>query len=375
MAERSLRRIGVLTGGGDAPGLNAALRAVVKTAILRYGWTVIGFEDGYEGAILGRARQLGLDDVRGLLVRGGTILGASNRANPFFFAHPEQGDTEPRDHSRTLLATLERIGIDALIVIGGEGSLSIAHRLNEMGLRVIGIPKTIDNDVRGTLQTIGFDTAVTTATEAIDRLHTTAESHHRVMLVELMGRDAGWIALSAGVAGGADVILIPEIPFVLDRIVEVIQGRRQRRRSFTIVAVAEGARPLGGEGVFERTGPLPYQRKYGGISLVLQHQLSRVLPTEVRAVVLGHLQRGGTPTPTDRALATALGSAAVDALADDDDGVMVAIRAHPAGQATWGIVRVPLAEVARGPRLVPLDHPLVQAARGIGISFAQQDEE
>jgi len=373
MAHR--RRIGVLTGGGDAPGLNAAIRAVVKTAILRYGWAVIGFEDGYEGAILGRGRELGIDDVRGLLVRGGTILGASNRANPFWFQHPELGDAEPRDHSATLIATLERFAVDALVVIGGEGSLTIAHRLHLLGVPVIGIPKTIDNDVRGTAQTIGFDTAVTTATEAIDRLHTTAESHHRVMLVEVMGRDAGWIALHAGVAGGADVILIPEIPFTLERVVSVVQARRARGRHFTIVAVAEGARPAGGEAVFERTGPLPYQRKYGGISVVLQQQLAAVLPTEVRAVVLGHLQRGGTPTPGDRALATALGAAAVEALAEGEQGTMVAVRAHPTGQATWGIVRVPLAEVARGPRLVPLDHPLLRAARALGISFGHADEE
>jgi len=369
------RRIGVLTGGGDAPGLNAALRAVVKTAILRYGWNVVGFLDGYEGAILGRARELGLDDVRGLLVRGGTILGASNRANPFWFQHPDLGDTEPRDHSATLIATLERFGLDALVVIGGEGSLTIAHRLHQLGVPIVGIPKTIDNDVRGTTQTIGFDTAVTTATDAIDRLHTTAESHHRVMLVELMGRDAGWIALYAGVSGGADVILIPELPFSLEHVASVVLRRRERGRHFTIVAVAEGARPAGGEAVFERTGPLPYQRKYGGIALALQQQLSQLVPTEVRSVVLGHLQRGGSPTPADRALATALGAAAVDALAQGDQGSMVAVRAHPAGQATWGIVRVPLAEVARGPRLVPLDHPLLQAARDIGISFGQTDEE
>ncbi|GBD21635.1 Pyrophosphate--fructose 6-phosphate 1-phosphotransferase [bacterium HR28] len=370
-----IRRIGVLTGGGDAPGLNAAIRAVVKTAILRYGWQVVGFADGYEGAILGRARELGLDDVRGLLVRGGTILGASNRADPFHFQHPELGDTEPRDHSRTLLATLEQWDVDALVVIGGEGSLTIAHRLHQLGLRVVGVPKTIDNDVRGTAVTIGFDTAVCTATEAIDRLHTTAESHHRVMLVELMGRDAGWIALHAGVAGGADVILLPELPFSLERIVAVVEARRKRGRHFTIVAVAEGAKPIGGEAVYERLGPLPYQRKYGGISVVLQQQLSALLPTEVRAVVLGHLQRGGTPTPPDRTLATALGAAAVETLAQGDHGVMVAVRGHPSGQATWGIVRVPLAEVARGPRLVPLNHPLLATARDIGISFAQPDEE
>ncbi|MCX7622994.1 MAG: 6-phosphofructokinase [Thermomicrobium sp.] len=370
-----IRRIGVLTGGGDAPGLNSALRAVVKTAILRYGWTVVGFEDGYEGAILGRGRELGLDDVRGLLVRGGTILGASNRADPFWFQHPELGDTEPRDHSATLLATLERFAVDALVVIGGEGSLTIAHRLSQLGLAVVGVPKTIDNDVRGTAWTIGFDTAVTTATEALDRLHTTAESHHRVMLVELMGRDAGWIALHAGVAGGADVILMPELPFTLERIVAVVERRRARSRHFTIVAVAEGARPAGGEAVFERTGPLPYHRKYGGISVMLQQQLTPLVPSEVRAVVLGHLQRGGTPTPADRTLATALGSAAVDALARGERGVMVAVRSHPTGRATWGIVQIPLAEVARGPRLVPLDHPLVEAARALGISFGQADEE
>lgn len=371
----STRRIGVLTGGGDAPGLNAAIRAVVKTAILRYGWTVVGFEDGYEGAILGRFRLLDLDTVRGLLVRGGTILGASNRANPFHFQHLELGDQEPRDHSKTLLETMERLAIQGLIVIGGEGSLSIAYQIEQLGLPIVGIPKTIDNDVRGTIQTIGFDTAVTTAAEALDRLHTTAESHHRVMLVELMGRDAGWIALYAGVASGADAILIPELPFSLERLVEVIRHRQAHGRHFTIIAVAEGARPIDGEPVFEQIGPLPYQRKYGGLSLALQAQLTKLLPNEVRAVILGHLQRGGTPTPTDRNLATALGTAAVETLAEGEHGVMVALRGHPSGHPCWGIVRVPLAEVARGPRLVPPDHPLLAAARDIGISFGQRDEE
>lgn len=365
----SIRRIGVLTAGGDAPGLNAAVRAVTKSAILVYGWSVLGFEDGYEGVLTGRARPLTLDSVRGLLPRGGTLLGTSNRTNPFWCALPELGDREPRDHSQKLIRSLQRYELDALIVIGGDGSLSIAYRLWQLGVPIVGIPKTIDNDVRGTEVTIGFDTAVAVATEAIDRLHTTAESHHRVMLVELMGRTAGWIALYAGLAGGADVILLPEIPFSLDAVVESIARREQAGRPFTIVAVAEGAQSRGGQAVYEVTGPQPYQRKFGGICRLLEEQLARRVRLEVRSMALAYLQRGGPPTARDRALATTLGSAAVDAVAAGAFGQMVAVRSDPYGRAMPSVVTVPLAEPARGPRLVPPTHPLLAAARRLGISL------
>lgn len=361
--------LGVLTAGGDAPGLNAAVRAVVKSAILTYGWSITGFLDGYEGVLTGRSCTLTLDSVRGWLPLGGTRLGTSNRTNPFWCVLPESGDLEPRDHSWMFIQALERHGIDALIVIGGDGSLSIAYRLWQLGVPVVGVPKTIDNDVRGTDVTIGFDTAVTVATDAIDRLHTTAESHHRVMVLELMGRTAGWIALYAGIAGGADVVLIPEIPYCLETVVDVIRYREQAGRAFTIVAVAEGARPRDGEAVYEVTGPQPYQRKYGGIGHVLREQLAREVSREVRAMALSYLQRGGTPTARDRALATMLGTAAVDAVAARVFGSMVALRDDPLGRAARGVVTVPLAEPARGPRHVPVEHPLVESARRLGISL------
>lgn len=367
----SIRRVGVLTAGGDAPGLNAAVRAVTKAAILGHGWSVIGFEDGYEGLLTGRSRPLTLDSVRGLLPVGGTLLGTSNRTNPFWCALPEFGDQGPRDHTETLIRSLYRHEIDALIVIGGDGSLSIAYRLWQLGVPIVGIPKTIDNDVRGTEVTIGFDTAVAVATEAIDRLHTTAESHHRVMLVELMGRSAGWIALFAGLAGGADAILIPEIPYCLDAIVEVIARREHAGRPFTIVAVAEGAQSREGQAVYEITGPQPYQRKYGGICRVLEEQLASRVRLEVRSMALAYLQRGGSPTARDRTLATTLGTSAVDAVSAGQFGQMVAVRGDPHGRAMTAVVTVPLAEAARGPRLVPAHHPLLDAARRLGISLGE----
>lgn len=366
----SIRRIGCVTAGGDAPGLNPAIRAIVKTAILQYGWQVIGFEDGYEGLLTGRWRTLTLDDVRGQLVRGGTLLGTSNRANPFAFAFPT--DEQPRDYSDRLVSLVEALSLDALIVVGGDGSLSIAYRLWQKGLPILGVPKTIDNDVQGTILSIGYATAVAVATDAIDRLHTTAESHHRVMIVELMGRTAGWIALAAGVAGGADVILIPEIPFSLDAIVTAIEQRRAAGRHFTIIAVAEGAQPVGGSAVAEITGPLPYQRRYGGIGLLLQAQLAQRLPLEVRSLALGHLQRGGPPVALDRLIATVMGSEAVHMLARGQLGQVVTVHGNGDDPAAIRVGTVTLADVARGPRLVPLDHPLLTSARSIGISLGEE---
>ena len=370
MSSHGGKRIAILTGGGDAPGLNAVIRAATKTAITTYGWSVIGFEDGFEGCINGRYRELDLDAVRGILPLGGTILGASNRCNPFHFTNREAGETEPRDHSQEVLRQLSELHIDALIVIGGDGTLWITNELYQMGVPAIGVPKTIDNDVRGTEVTFGFDTAVTTATEALDRLHTTAEAHHRVMIVEVMGRTAGWIALYAGMAGGADVILLPEIPFDFDRIRETIAQRTTLGRHFTIIVVAEGAVPHGGEAVYEVTGSLAYEKRYGGIADRLRAELAGRLDQEVRTVVLGHLQRGGGPTPRDRALGTMLGSAAVDLIAEGAFGQMVGIGGETDGPGRPAIVSVPLDEPARGPRLVPANHPLLCAARAMGISFA-----
>jgi ATP-dependent phosphofructokinase / diphosphate-dependent phosphofructokinase len=367
----SARRIGVLSGGGDAPGLNAVIRAVTKTAISHYGWSVVGFLNGFEGTITGDCRELDLDAVRGILPRGGTILGASNRCNPFSYANRAAGEQQPRDHSPDVIRSFKELEVDAVVVIGGDGTLSIAHELSRLGVQVVGVPKTIDNDVRGTDVTFGFDTAVNTATEAIDKLHTTAESHHRVMVVELMGRTAGWIALYAGIAGGADVILIPEIPFDIDAVCNKIRVRARTGRRFTIVAVAEGASPIGGTPIFERIGQAEYERRFGGIGAWLLAELRSCVEQEVRSVVLGHLQRGGEPTPRDRALGTMLGSAAVELIAQGKTSRMVAVGRDPTGQLSPAITSVPLIVAHRGPRHVPLNHPLLQSARAMGICIGE----
>lgn len=363
------RRIALLTGGGDAPGLNAVIRAVTKTAITKYEWSVCGFEDGFEGCITGRFHELTLDSVRGILPRGGTILGASNRCNPFSYANPDAGEQEPRDHSADVIQRLRDLEIDGLIVIGGDGTLSIAGELNQLGVPAVGIPKTIDNDIRGTEVTFGFDSAVVTATEALDKLHTTAESHHRVMIVEVMGRTAGWIALYAGVAGGADVILMPEIPFEVEHVCKKIEHRASLGRRFTVIVISEAATPPGGEAIYEQTGHLHYQRRYGGVGEWLRRELASRVKQEVRAVTLGHLQRGGTPTARDRALGTMLGSAAVDMMARGQTGQMVAVAGETGSRGRPVVVPIPLTEPGRGPRHVPLNHPLLVAAREMGISF------
>lgn len=367
------KRIAILTGGGDAPGLNAVIRAVTKAAILDHGWSVIGFCDGFEGVIHDRWVQLTLDSVRGILPRGGTILGASNRCNPFSYAAP--GDEAPHDYSGEVLRRVEQHGLDALVVIGGDGTLTVSHHLHTLGAPVVGVPKTIDNDVRGTEVTFGFDTAVNTVTDAIDKLHTTAESHHRVMIVEVMGRTTGWIALHSGLAGGGDVILIPEIPFNLDAIRETIRRRQALGRHFTIIVVAEGAHPEGGEAIYEQIGHLPYERRYGGIGEWLRRELAATLTQEVRSVVLGHLQRGGSPTARDRVLGSVLGTAAVELIAEGALGYMVGVSGDLAGQRPHTVVSVPLSEPSRGPRHVPVDHSAVRTARQIGISFGDERPE
>lgn len=364
-------RIALLTGGGDAPGLNAVIRAVTKTAILSFGWTVIGFEDGFEGCITGHYRELNFNDVRGILPSGGTILGASNRCNPFRYANRAAGETEPRDHSGDVIQQLDALDIDALIVIGGDGTLSIGGELNRLGVPVVGVPKTIDNDVQGTQVTFGFDSAVATATDALDKLHTTAESHHRVMIVEVMGRTAGWIALYSGLAGGADVILLPEIPFDLAAIRRHIATRVELGRSFTIIVAAEGAVPIGGSAIYEVIGDQEYDIRYGGIGQSLESELDNHLDQEVRSVVLGHLQRGGRPTPRDRILGTTFGASAVRFVADGLTGQMVGVAGESGGPGLPTIVPVPLSVAGRGARRVPLDHPALVSARDIGISLGE----
>ncbi|MEX2425960.1 MAG: ATP-dependent 6-phosphofructokinase [Thermomicrobiaceae bacterium] len=369
-----IRRIGILTGGGDAPGLNAVIRAVTKSAILQYGWGVVGFRNGFEGCITGKFEELDLSSVRGILPRGGTILGASNRCNPFLFQNTAAGEAVPRDHSLDVVQRFKDLEIDAVVVIGGDGTMSISHELSRRGVQVIGIPKTIDNDVRGTKVTFGFDTAVSTATSAIDKLHTTAESHHRVMIVELMGRTAGWITLYAGVAGGADIILIPEIPFDLDELCKKIERRARLGTYFTIIAVAEGAKPVDGTAIFQTIGEEWYQKRFGGIAAWLESELAQRLDQEVRSVVLGHLQRGGEPTARDRALGTMMGTFATELLASGESDRMVAISRDPMGQSSTDMMSVPLVVATRGPRHVPLTHPLLRSARMMDVSVGDQTE-
>ncbi|HZD18677.1 MAG TPA: ATP-dependent 6-phosphofructokinase [Actinomycetota bacterium] len=324
----TLKRIGLLTGGGDCPGLNAAIRAVVRTGVGLYGFEVLGFEDGWRGVLNGEVRELTVESVQGILHRGGTILGSSG-SNPFYEGGADRVRTMVRD-----------LGIDGLIAIGGDGTLGAAARLAEEGQPVLGIPKTIDNDLSGTDTCIGFATAVQIATDAIDRLHTTAESHDRLMLVEVMGRSAGWIALGSGIAGGADMILIPERPFEIEEVASQLRRRHLKGHSFSIVVVAEGAMPV--EGTME---PPTYPKdprgfpRFGGIAHVLAPLLERGTGWEARVTVLGHVQRGGSPVAADRILATRFGHAAVELAAGDQWGRMVAAR----GSA---IVDVPLAEAA-----------------------------
>jgi 6-phosphofructokinase 1 len=350
--------IGLLTGGGDAPGLNAVIRAVVKTAVTRYKWSVIGFEDGFEGLIgKTQASELTLDSVRGLLPRGGSILGCANKGH--FTVKQVEGRLVQQDPPfDEAIANIRRLGVDALVVIGGDGTQFTGHQFSIRGVPVVGVPKTIDNDLAETELTFGFDTALDIATEAIDRLHTTAESHDRVMLVEVMGRHAGWIALEAGISGGADVILIPEIPFDMKKVAAKVLERESLGRKFSIVVAAEGARPIGGEPVYQQGGV-----RLGGIAERVGADLLRLTGKDTRVVVLGHLQRGGSPTAFDRLLASCLGSAAVHAIADGRVDHLVAWRCGE-------ISTVPLEQVIKGVKQVPLDHFLVRCARDLGISLA-----
>ncbi len=361
MAATPIRRIGMLTSGGDAPGLNAVIRAVVKTAEIEYGWKVVGIEDGFEGLLTPpRIRNLGLDDVRGILARGGTILGTTNKGH---FKTIEVDGKLVRDPApyRELAQNMRRLGIDALVVIGGEGSQGIASELAKYGVRAVGVPKTIDNDLYGSDRTFGFDTALTVATEAIDRLHTTAASHDRVMVLEVMGRDAGWIALHSGIGGGADIILIPEIPFNLDAVASKVLARDFQGSKFSIIVCSEGAREKGGQQIYqETTGTL------GGIGQHVAIEVAKRTGKDTRVVVLGHLQRGGEPTPYDRILATRFGAAAVRELAEGRYGEVVVLRGGV-------ITTISMMECAGKVKNVPLDDEMVRTARGLGISFGDED--
>jgi 6-phosphofructokinase 1 len=362
----ALRHLGVLTGGGDCPGMNAALRAVVKSAVHRHGLRVTGFLDGFAGLVEGASRPLAFDDVTGILDRGGTILGTSNRHDPFRM--PTGSPGAYADRSDAAIAGLERNGVDALIAIGGDGTLGIAERLGRKGVPIIGLPKTIDNDVAETDQSVGFDTARALATEAVDRLHSTAASHHRIMAVEVMGRHAGWIALEAGLAGGGDVILLPEIPWTFEAVARAIRARTARGRRFSIVVVAEGARcPERGEVVREVLAGRPEPMRLGGVGAVVADALGAMLPLEARWVALGHVQRGGPPTALDRMLATRFGVAAVQAAVDGAWNAMVALRGDR-------IERVPIAAAVARRKSVDPDGDRVAAARAIDVAFGDERE-
>ena len=375
-------KIAISTGGGDAPGLNAVIRAVVLSATAR-GWSCVGILRGF-GSLLNRGEggtgvwhgperrriafahglmPLGPEEVRGITHLGGTILGASNRGNPFKWpATDAQGRSVEIDRSDELIEALREADVDALVVIGGDGSLSIAHDLWVKGMPVVGVPKTIDNDVWGTEATFGFDTAVSTATEAIDKLVSTAQSHDRVMVVELMGRYAGWIALHSGISGDADVILIPEIPYDIEKVCQAIRDRESQGKRFGIVVVAEGARPKGGALVLQERRRAGQAERLGGVALPVAEIISERTGKETRTLVLGHLQRGGSPTTFDRLLALRFGSAVVRAVADGAYGTLV-VYAPP------NVERRALADVVGKARLVPLESGAIMTARSLGISF------
>jgi len=365
MRKRRLRRIGLLTGGGDCPGLNAVIRAVTKSLMHDQEAEVVGFLDGFEGLVTDRTMTLHWHDVSNILTVGGTILGTSNTANPFQWAAKRRGKVVVADRSRRALAVFRKHRLDGLVVIGGDGSLTIAGGLAKLGMPVVGVPKTIDNDVPGTELTFGFQTAVNVATEALDRLHTTASSHHRAMVAEVMGRYAGWLALHSGIAGGADVILIPEIPFRWESVFAVCRDRACKGKRFSIICVAEGAAPEGGEmQVARRVEGSPDPIRLGGIGRLVTARIEESTGIEARATILGYVQRGGTPSPFDRVLATSLGCKAAHLVAAGRWGRMAAWQG---GRLT----DVPLAEVAGGCRKVPLNHPLIAVARSVGTSFGE----
>jgi len=359
-----IRRIGVLTGGGDCPGLNAVIRAVTKDAIT-HGIEVFGIEDGFLGLIEDRIHPLDIDDVSNILSRGGTILGSNNKSNPqrYPVGTDDEGNPIFKDLTEVCLTHLRYRSIDALIVIGGDGTMSAAKPIADRGVNCIGVPKTIDNDLHGTDITFGFQTAVEIATEAIDRVHTTAASHHRVMLVELMGRNAGWITLHAGVASGADVILIPEIEFDIDAVCAHCLKRTKRGKRFTIIAVSEGARPRGGEQIVERVDKSsPDPIRLGGVAKWLAGEIEDCTRIESRYVVLGHVQRGGTPCAADRVLATQFGDHAMELLKSGAQNRLVVMQG--------GELRdVEITSAADKQRLVPLDHPIIAAARSVDTCF------
>ncbi len=361
--EGKVKRIGVLTGGGDCPGLNAVIRAITRTAILKYGVEVVGILNGYKGLYNGETIELDMNTTSGILHKGGTILYTSNKTNLFRMPFEENGEIIYKDLSDTGVENLKKAGIDALIVIGGDGTLTSARDFHRKGVNIVAVPKTIDNDLACTDTTFGFDTAVAVATEALDRLHTTAASHHRIMCLEVMGRYTGWIALEAGLAGGADVILIPEIPFDINKVAGKIKERRRAGKDFSIVVVAEGAKSITGEMVVKnvvKDSPDPI--RLGGIAEQVSNQLEELVGLESRATILGHLQRGGSPTAYDRNISTRYGKAAVDLVMEGKFGRMVTLKGQTISSAL-------LEDVIGKLKKVDPEGEIVQTAKSIGISF------
>lgn len=361
-------RIAINTGGGDAPGLNAAIRAATLSALSR-GWEVFGIGHGYGSFYTDEPFiPLTASSVKGITMQGGTILGAANRGNPFEYPYQkEDGSWAAEDRSDQVVNMFKKHNIDALVAIGGDGSMYIAHKLVKKGLKIVGVPKTIDNDIFGSDVTLGFDTAVTTATEAIDKITTTAEAHQRIMVVEVMGRYAGWIALHAGLSASADVILIPEIPFTMDDIVNKIKSIENRGKDYAIVVIAEGATEKGGER-FVRGKKIGQAELLGGIGEYLEKKLNKLTGKETRSVVLGHLQRGGMPTTYDRLISLRFGAAAIRCIDDGDFNKLVVMRDNR-------IQRIPISEVAEKIKKVQTDSDTVITARDIGISFGNESQQ
>jgi len=355
-------RVGILTGGGDCPALNAVIRAAVKTSV-GLGWEVLGIEEGFDGLVHCKTRPMNAASVSGILHLGGTILGTTNAANPFCYPIlGEAGKTLERDISDTVVANFRKLGLEALIVIGGDGTLGIAQEFYEKGIPLVGVPKTIDNDIDGTVITFGFDTAVNTARDALDKLHTTAESHRRVLVVEVMGRHAGWIALHSGIAGGADIILIPEIPYDISRVAHSIMRRERLGKHFSIVVVAEGAFPAGGTLTHADSKHAGREQRLGGIGERVASAVTELTGKETRVVVLGHLQRGGPPTTFDRVLGTRFGAGAARLIKKGAFGRMVAL-------VPPDVESIPIREAIGRMKKVPVTNDIIEAAREIGISF------
>ena len=363
-----IRKIAILTGGGDCPGLNAVIRGIVKSGIIHYGWEMFGVKDGFDGLIEGDNRifRMDLKTIRGILPKGGTILGTSNRGNPFKYPIKTKHGIELTDVSNKILSTLLRNGIDGLVVIGGDGTLNIAHTLYEKGANIVGVPKTIDNDISATDYTFGFQTAIDTATDAIDKLHSTAESHHRIIIIEVMGRDAGWIALNSGIAGGADIILIPEIPFTYESIIKKISTRQSRGSAFSIIVVSEGALLKGKNTITvnreSEKGDLP---RLGGIGYSIEMKLNEITDLEVRTTVLGHIQRGGITSAYDRILSSRFGVEAANLVAQKKFGYMVSLKGTT-------IAGVPIEEAIGKKKYVDPNGQLVETARRLSISMGDE---